>query len=89
MRGNWRDLQGVSRTKLELTGPKGGRRRRWRRRRKCASAEWKEKGACVCEQGGMKERGVFERKCLLLTWPWGPIIGLLGLCGGGCAWGDC
>lgn len=38
---------------------------------------------------GMKERGVFERKSLRLTWPWGPIMGLLGLCGGGCAWGDC
>lgn len=50
----------------------------------------------VCGRGGvgrdlegMKERGVFERKCLHLTWPWGPIMGLLGLCGGGCAWGDC
>ena len=49
----------------------------------------KKKGACVCEQGGLRASGEFERKCLLLTWPWGPIMGLLGLCGGGCAWGDC
>lgn len=43
--------------------------------------------AGVCQSGN---DGVFERQCLLLlTWPWGPIMGLLGLCGGGCAWGDC
>lgn len=78
----------LARAKLELTGLEGRRRRR-----KCASSEWKEKTrACVWVRGGlegMKERGVFERKCLRLTWPWGPIMGLLGLCGGGCAWGDC
>lgn len=60
------------------------------------SGEWREKmSVCgqVGEEGGFggneRERGVFERKHLRLTWPWGPIIGLLGLCVGGCAWGDC
>ena len=92
----------LARTKLELTGLQGRRRRRRRRkirRRTCASGEWREKelvcgrrgGECVWrgDLGGMKETGVFERKCWCLTWPWGPIMGLLGLCGGGCAWGDC
>lgn len=27
-------------------------------------------------------------KCFRLTCPWGPIMGLLGLCGGGCVWGE-
>lgn len=92
------DINGEwARTKLELTGLQGLERRR--RSRKCASSEWKEK-ELVCGWGGcgvggnwdlegMKDIGVFERQCLHLTWPWGPIMGLLGLCGGGCAWGDC
>lgn len=58
----------------------------------CVSGEREIKRSCLGARGGlegMEERGVFERKCLHLTWPWGPIMGLLGLCGGGCAWGDC
>lgn len=61
-------------------------------RRRRVSGDQEIKRSCLGAVGGvegMEEKGVFERKCLHLTWPWGPIMGLLGLCGGGCAWGDC
>lgn len=40
----------------------------------------------MCKQG----HGVYVcvRVAVCLTWPCGPIIGLLALCGGGCACGD-
>lgn len=40
----------------------------------------------MCKQG----HGVYVcvRVAVCLTWPCGPIMGLLALCGGGCACGD-
>lgn len=40
---------------------------------------------CVCVEGVSKDT---ECVCVCLTWPCGPIMGLLVLCGGGCACGD-